>query len=193
MPIFKTMDRVCLRRRTKGLAYGTVGTVAHIYRRPDRMRSPSTESFPEHEDIVVVVDWDVVTEGSSRREHLPRSLFHEGVVADVNSPIVPAKEVNAFSKKLSLLGLDTAPTGLGAVVTFADTLKGIAEASSTLSTLRNSLRNVALYKGPEMNLYMAIKGKDVVFAKEVDGDIVESITIPLPIYTGLVESFRSGF
>ncbi len=181
MPI-KLKDKVVLNRRGTQVDIGTHGTVVKIL-----FEGVSLDEV-RHTDDAVIVEWDVVTAGSRIRSHRPSSLdpvLKFDVPADNDKP-------SAVSRKLTLLGFEDAPIGLNAAVAFSDTIKGIAEASHTLTVLRKSLKNIAIYKGTDMNLYLSMQGKDVVLAKEVDGVCVESISLPLSVYTKLVETYRQG-
>jgi hypothetical protein len=178
MPTFERNDRVALLRATKGLPQGSVGSVL-------REELSNGERY-------YIVRWDDASEGSHQRMHRPTVLVAE---ADYQSAVTPEKEevpANDFNRKLALLELDAdAPTGFLALSAFSDNLRQIAETTAKLRALQKAVKNVPLYKGPELSLFLAIQGKDVHLVKEVDGTR-ESISIPLSVFARLMDTLGSG-
>ena len=179
MPTFRISDRVVLIHRGRiGLDIGDAGIVTAV-----------VQTDPDRYGVM----WDKEGLTGPRRVHSARALVLESEYLTEPAPAV-TKETGEYNKKLSLLGLDftQAQSGLTGLVNFSDTLRDINETSLRLKALQKSVKHVVLYRGPEMNLYLSIHGKDVHLVKHTEGGATEDMTLPLSIVARLIDSFRNG-
>lgn len=184
-------DRVVLQRQCKGLNVGSTGVITRVIGGIRDMQGTALLSADYYR-----VRWDsnCLTEGERTRDHKGSSLRAEGdsPAAPTSLPqLSPVPQPTGVSKKLALLQFDDADAGLNNILEFSNDLREIATTARRLRALQNSVRHVALYQGPELNLYLTIKGKEVHLVKEVDGALQQAVSVPLQVFARLVESLRS--
>jgi len=184
MPQFQRGDRVVLTRGCKGLPAGATGTVVRSNGAIHLDGKPGESDYWR-------VRWDVecVKSGPKSRDHKYTTLR---LATDAPKEKVPGPpKLSGVSKRLALLQFEDAEAGLDKLVTFSDQLKEIAATKRKLSALHRQVKHVALYQGPELNLYLTIKGTDVYLVKEMNGSVSEALSVPLPVFARLINSLQS--
>ena len=185
MPMFKKGDRVLLLRGCKGLKAGAIGTVV----KP----TDGVVAFQQIAGVPIDSSYWKIRWNSSHVETGLQVRDHKATTLDFARKTSPTpqsgpKPLSGVAKRLALLDYDAEDASLSNLLSFSDSLKQIATASRQLRSLKNSVRHIALYRGPDLNLYLITKGAEVSLVKEVDGTPVETLSVPLQVFVHMLQS-----